>query len=202
MPIGSVSNLAPTICHLTNAFSPILSRVKIADLGIGFGIYGAAVRQWMDSGVSKNGSWRSYLLGVEVFDAYRNPAWDLYDYVHVMPIEDWLRRSKTDRFHAILLNDVIEHMTKAGGQNVIEELKGRLEIGGKIIVTTPGVFFEQDAVYGNAFETHRSLWEAEDLKGLGFELMPNHSGGFFDGRTVDGFGNQMLSGVYTRPGRR
>ena len=53
MPIGSVSNLAPTIRHLTNAFSPILSRVKIADLGIGFGIYGAAVRQWMDSGVNR-----------------------------------------------------------------------------------------------------------------------------------------------------
>jgi hypothetical protein len=79
------------------------------------GFYGAVVRQWLDSGVQP---WRTRLIGVEGFAAYRNPCWDMYDEVLVMPIEEFLDRS-TETWDAILLLDVLEHFDLAAGQQVL-----------------------------------------------------------------------------------
>ena len=66
MPIGCCS-LVPAI-----ATQFVLRRPRsVLDLGVGMGFYGAVVRQWLDGGVQP---WRTRLVGVEGFDAYRSPV--------------------------------------------------------------------------------------------------------------------------------
>ena len=178
MPIGCCS-LVPTIATQLVVFRP----ASVLDLGIGMGFYGAVVRQWLDGGVQP---WRTRLVGVEGFGAYRNSCWDLYDEVVVSSIERFLE-TNADAWDAILLLDVLEHFEHAAGEAILSELRRRLSPGGRLFVGTPAVWMDQGAAYGNELERHRSLWTADDLRASGFELLD-------DGAT-DRCGNQMLLGV-------
>jgi hypothetical protein len=178
MPIGCCS-LVPTIATQFVVFRP----GSVLDVGIGMGFYGAVVRQWLDEGVRP---WRTRLVGVEGFAAYRSPCWDLYDEVVLSSIERFLE-TNADLWDAILLLDVLEHFEHAQGEEILSKLRRRLSPGGRFFVGTPAVWMDQGAAYGNEFERHRSLWTADDLRASGFELLA-------DG-TTDRFGNQMLLGV-------
>ena len=178
MPIGCCS-LVPTIATHFALFQPR----SVLDLGIGMGFYGAVVRQWLDGGVQP---WRTRLVGVEGFAAYRGPCWDLYDEVVESPIERFLVMN-ADLWDTILLLDVLEHFEHSQGEAILVALRRRLSPGGRLFVGTPAVWMDQGAAYGNALERHRSLWNADDLLASGFELL--------DDGTIDRFGNQMLLGV-------
>ncbi len=147
------------------------------------GFYGAVVRQWLDLGVRP---WRTRLVGVEGFAAYRNPCWDLYDEVVVSPIEEFLEVTP-ETWDAILLLDVLEHFSIAAGCDLLATARSRLSPVGQFFVGTPAVWMEQGAAYGNDFERHRSLWTAEDLRLAGFEILESGE--------PDRFGNQMLLAV-------
>ena len=178
MPIGCCS-LVPTIVTQLQLARPS----SVLDLGIGMGFYGAVIRQWLDLGVRP---WRTRLVGVEGFAAYRNPCWELYDEVAVAPIEDFLEAT-TGTWDAILLLDVLEHFEHEKGAEILAYSRRRLSPSGRFYVGTPAVWMEQGAVHGNEFERHRSLWTAEELRATGFHVL-------VDGRT-DHFGNQMLFAV-------
>ena len=178
MPIGCCS-LVPTIATHFALFQPR----SVLDLGIGMGFYGAVVRQWLDGGMQP---WRTRLLGVEGFPAYRSPCWDMYDEVVESSIERFLE-TNADRWDAILLLDVLEHFEHAQGVTIVRELCRRRSPGGRLFVGTPAVWMDQGAAHGNELERHRSLWTSDDLRTLGFELL--------DDGTTDRFGNQMLLGV-------
>jgi hypothetical protein len=185
MPIGCVS----AVPHVISAL--VASRPEsVLDLGIGMGLYGAAVRQWLDGGIV-NGATR--LVGVEAFSAYGNPCWDLYDAVHVQTIESFLERDAAVwgavPWGAILCCDVLEHFERGDGERLLERLKAR---GRMVVVVTPGVWMEQGAAHGNEWERHRSSWSAADLEARGFRILQ-------DG-TLDEFGTLCLTGVYWAPG--
>ena len=144
------------------------------------GFYGAVVRQWLDLGVRP---WRTKLVGVEGFAGYRNPCWELYDKVIVSPIEEYLGRT-TETWDAILLLDVLEHFPHAEGEEILAAARGRLSPVGQFFVGTPAVWMEQGAAYGNELERHRSLWTAEELRKVGFDVLNDAE--------VDRFGNEML----------
>ena len=175
MPIGSYT-LLPYVAHHLAVHQPR----RVLDLGIGLGIYGAVVRQWLDAGVAP---WRTHLSGVEIWAAYRNPLWELYDVVWTETIEEFLGRQR-DRFDLVLMSDVVEHFEKGQGILVLKTVMNVVARGGWFFVGTPAIFMPQGAAYGNEHERHRSLWTRDDLVDLGFELLK-------DG-TVDEFGNQML----------
>ena len=178
MPIGCCS-LVPAIATQFALRRPS----SVLDLGIGMGFYGAVVRQWVDGGVQP---WRTRLVGVEGFAAYRSPCWDLYDEVIESSIERFVEVN-TDLWDTILLLDVLEHFEHAQGEAILSVLHSRLSLGGRLFVGSPAVWMDQGASYGNEFERHRSLWTADNLRALGFELLG-------DG-TKDRFGNQMLFGM-------
>lgn len=179
MPIGAATEL-PSIVFTLMHKQP----ASVLDLGVGMGMYGTAVRQWLDMGYSESG--RSTLLhGVEGFPKYRSPAWGFYDEVF---ISDILAFSPHRKYDAILLCDVLEHFTKEEGALQIAKVISWLESGGIFIITTPAIECEQGAAYGNEYEVHRSTWYASDLKELGFSILN-------DG-TVDRYGCQMLTAVY------
>jgi SAM-dependent methyltransferase len=134
---------------------------------MGTGFYGAVVRQWADEGVAP---WNTWLVGVEVFGAYRNPLWDLYNAVFNVTIEDYLARH-SEPFDCVLFNDVLEHFDHAVGESLLRHLPNLVAPGGVLFVNTPALFHPQQAAHGNEFERHRSLWSAEELASLGFTIL-------------------------------
>lgn len=175
MPIGCFSVVPVVVSELVR-----LQPRFVLDLGIGMGLYGAAVRQWLDSGIRP---YRTVLHGVEAWAGYRNPCWDLYDRVFEARIEDWLATCR-DHYQAILLMDVLEHFEKSVGEVVLGKATDRLASDGVLLVASPAIFVEQGAVNGNEAEMHRSLWTASELLELGFEILSDGSPNLY--------GHQML----------
>lgn len=162
MPIGSFTVIPHIALHLARN-----APARVLDVGIGFGMYGAVVREWVDLGVQP---WKTHLVGIEVHEPYRNPVWDLYDEIFIGTVQAFLA-ARRDPFQSIILGDVIEHMDKPDGRALLTSLQQIVAPGGDLFVATPAVFFEQNAVYGNPYECHRSLWTAEDFMPFGFRTV-------------------------------
>lgn len=187
MPLGSYS--------LTYHFADQLCKHQpksVLDVGIGFGLQGALVRQYLDGGVQP---WKTQLVGIEAFAAYRNPLWDLYNHIATCDILDCLFEPVVDtpldgkRFDFIIFSDVIEHFSKEDGYKIIYALIDNLNTGGVLLIGTPAVWAEQGAVYGNEYETHRSLWAWNEFP-PGFEVIKNGE--------PDEFGHRMILVKYVR----
>jgi hypothetical protein len=149
-------------------------------LGVGFGLYGAVVREWVDMGVRP---WKTVLVGVEAHARYANPLWDLYSLMIVDTIESFLA-GHNESYDAVLLLDVIEHFEKSRGATLLEEALRRVGSGGRLLVATPGEFVSQGAVYGNPRETHRSHWSVQDFLDRGFRILRDDQPDPFGGRTI------------------
>ncbi|WP_230263932.1 methyltransferase domain-containing protein [Stieleria sp. JC731] len=140
---------------------------SVLDLGMGFGMMGIAVRQWLDLGVMP---WKTSLAGVEVWGTYRNPAWDLYDVIYVRDIREHLAL-ETLSYDLVIIGDVIEHFVDQDAEAVLEGMKQIVNEGGSLIVITPDDAMEQGAAHGNPYECHRSVWLADRLRDHGFEIL-------------------------------
>lgn len=212
MPIGSFS----LIYHLADQLQKHRPK-HVLDLGVGFGLSGAIVRQYLDHGVFELKSnpefpdiapwikWGTRLIGIEGFEGYKNPAWELYDMVKVMDIVDYVdgtigryvdkteegaEHNDTFSTDFIILTDVLEHFTKEEGNILIPKLIKLLSPGGVLLIGTPGVFVEQGAVHGNEYERHKSLWKWNEFP-PGFEVIKNGQG--------DEFGHYMILVKYVKP---
>lgn len=180
MPIGS----SMVIPYVVEQLSP--RPASVLDLGVGFGMNGALVRQYCDRGYDWHGKPDAVrLTGVEGFRDYENPVWHLYDRVFTRDIAEFVAAC-TLKFDLILMTDVLEHFTVEDGRKVLEDASKLLAPGGRFLVSTPGIWIEQGAVYGNEFETHRSLWTPAMLEESGFRIL-------WDGTLTRG--QMMLVGV-------
>lgn len=180
MPIGSFTTI-PVIAFELSERKP----KSVLDLGIGFGMWGAAVREWVDMGVSP---YKTLLHGVEGFHEYYSPLWKLYNRIHNGLIQDFEPKQKYD---FIIFADVLEHFSQEQGAEVLEKIKTWLTPGGVLMVATPGLFVAQDDVYGNELERHLSLWLPRDLQAHGFEILRDE--------TPDKYGHMMVIGRYVNP---
>jgi SAM-dependent methyltransferase len=163
MPIGSHS----IVSHVARELEAARPH-RVLDLGIGFGFYGAVVRQWLDRGVRP---WMTYLEGIEGWGRYSNPLWDVYNLVRVCPIQEYLQAPPREPFDFVLLNDVLEHFAPDEGREVIRRIRAIVRPGGRLVVGTPARYFDQGAVHGNDFERHRSSWSAGDFREMAFEVL-------------------------------
>ena len=157
----------------------------VLDLGIGHGINGAGVRNWLDVGIKP---YTTHLEGVEGFN-YRSPLWDCYNVVHECTIQKFFE-TDTRTWDMILMTDVIEHFEKLEGLAILQQCIDRLSRRGHLVIATPGVWIEQGDAYGNELERHRSLWTAEDFRKLGFYIVKDGS--------VDDMGYMMIVAEYTK----
>ena len=179
MPIGSYSSFRDIIRQV------LMHNPKtVLDLGIGHGINGAGIRNWLNVGVKSN-YMNTQVMGVEGFYQYQSPLWKCYDHVYNCTIQEYLKE-KSHRFDCVMMTDVLEHFDKDEGNAVISEIiNNRLNPGGILLISTPAVWIEQGAAYGNELETHRSLWHFTDFIGMpGVEIIK-------DGREDD-MGYMML----------
>lgn len=174
MPIGSYSAMADIVCELIHQ-----NPKSILDLGIGFGMNGAAVRNWLGNGVS---SPHLRIVGVETWKDYKSPLWGCYDLVRTCTIQDYFTEG-TETFDAILMTDVIEHFDKEEGKQVINDALQLLNPNGVLYVSTPGIWSPQGAVHGNEMERHLSEWKVGDF--LPCRIIRN-------GYQQDHYGHQMV----------
>lgn len=189
MPVGSFS----LIKHFADQLQKHRPKT-VLDLGIGYGLFGAIVREYLDDGVQP---WKTKLMGVEGFEEYRTPQWGVYDDVIIGDIKHYVNGRLTGHnnyplptYDFILLSDVLEHFEKEEGRNLIYDIIDRLNCGGVLLIGTPGVFCEQGAVHGNEYERHKSLWAWNEFP-VGFEVIKNGKG--------DEDGHYMILVKYVKP---
>ena len=150
-------DLIPKVLDLVTTWKP----ESICDLGIGYGKYGMLFREYLDiwDVESPYGKRKLKLYGVEVFEEYDNPIWQIYDKIFTKDVLSILPiLSQLGKFDLLFLGDVIEHFTKEEGKRILSEIEYD-----KLIIITPKVVSTQEAVYGNSFETHKSSWSKEDF---------------------------------------
>jgi len=109
-----------------------------------------------------------FSVGVELFEPYlreskRKGIHSQYIKADIAKLE-----FKPKSFDAVIAHEVIEHLTKQDGA----ELLGKMEQWAKekVIITTPNGYLLQDTYHNNPLQEHRSGWRAQELRELGFKV--------------------------------
>ena len=111
-----------------------------------------------------------YSMGVDAFGPSIQKSrqlgiHDAYKKCDVLAI-DRMFDSKT--FDAVIALDVIEHLEKKQGYELIRKMSELTKY--KIIIMTPNGFYRQDPYDGNKWQIHHSGWSVDDFVRLGFTV--------------------------------
>jgi cyclopropane fatty-acyl-phospholipid synthase-like methyltransferase len=136
---------------------------KLLDIGVGFGKYGFLAREYLE--LWKEGGeyheWKVQIDGIEAFEPYLTPVHKfIYNNIFIGNALDILPGLK-DKYDLILLIDVFEHFTYEDGTKLLEQCR---KSGRYILISVPVAMSEQEAVYGNLFETHQYAWQQKDFR--------------------------------------
>tara|TARA_S200002703_G_scaffold65493_2_gene56585 strand:- start:18274 stop:18825 length:552 start_codon:yes stop_codon:yes gene_type:complete len=180
MPFGSHSVLCEIVDRLISENLPIHSpEVKtVLDLGIGNGVNGCMIKNYK----------RPWIVdGVEYFENYKNPMWNVYRNVEINDILK-IDFDNYEKYDYVIMTDVIEHFHLEDALILMNNLKKLVKKGGSLFISTPAIFIEQGVFEGNEKETHLCLILKEHYLDRGFSLMKDGS--------KDSFGHLMLLGVW------
>jgi len=79
-----------------------------------------------------------------------------------------IRKMEDRSFDCVLALDVIEHLEKIEGRELIKEIER--VAGKKAIIYTPNGFLKQKAIQGNDRQIHLSGWGSDEMKKLGYRI--------------------------------
>ena len=151
-------NKKPITRYLTEQIGPGTSTpTTILDLGIGAGDVGKRIKTKIAA--------PTRMTGVEVWEKCRSRKWAYYDKVIIEDIRTYAQR-ENETFDFVLLIDVLEHLDKPEGADLLNRLKTIARRAA--IVSTPTTTYPQGALWGNPHQRHRCIWSHEDLTGQGF----------------------------------
>jgi len=156
MPVSSYDHVSE-VMHVITRVQP----VKVLDVGVGFGKWGILCREGLEAafGRIQKVDWQIQIDGIEVFEQYRNPLWDLaYNKVIFGDILELIEN--LPEYDLILLCDVIEHFEKQVGYGLLLRLMEKAKL---VILSSPRGFMPQGEVWGNAYEEHKSGWTEQDF---------------------------------------
>jgi hypothetical protein len=164
---SSAPDTIPAVIKLVWKLAPH----SILDVGAGNGKYGALFRDYLEERlrVAKDSlptKRVSRIDAVEGFEKYVGPLHQaVYDNVYVQLIEDFVRGEAFDNYDLIYAGDIIEHLDKKLAIDiVIPALLQKSRMG--VLISVPWDVEDQDAVYGNNLERHRSKWTKKDFSSL------------------------------------
>lgn len=143
---------------------------SILDVGIGFGLYGGVVREYLEVSIGRRPQckdWQVQLVGIEIWSDYRNSMWQLYNKVLIGNALDLV--PNLGWFDVVLLIDIIEHFEPCGGKLLLDHLSRQTKT---LLISTPAwenscAPFKQGVTFGNPFEQHRAFWTKEMLSEFG-----------------------------------
>ncbi len=112
-----------------------------------------------------------YSVGVDAFEASLAASQaarihHAYKRVDVLQIG---RSFPSKSFDCVVALDLIEHLQKADGLELIAMMEGIARK--KVIVFTPNGFLPQPPYDGNKFQEHLSGWEVAEMEALGFRVV-------------------------------
>lgn len=118
----------------------------ILDVGAGCGTYSNLLRK-------TDQKW----IAIEAFERYVSDYSlnEKYDQVVIGDIRKIFLKHHFDSVDAIILGDVLEHMSEAEAYQVV---RGCLEVSKIIFISAPVGRVPQGAAFGNEFERHRHDW--------------------------------------------
>ena len=70
-------------------------------------------------------------------------------------------------FHVATCIETVKHLPKDACKALPDEFE---RIASCVIVTPPGIWFEQDSYHGNILGRHLSLWRASEFRGKGYQV--------------------------------
>jgi len=158
-------DVIPFVLDKVREFNP----KSILDIGIGYGKWGVLFREYLDiwNTQTEYKNREVEIIGVEIYTKYCNPIWKAYDKIHkcdILTAKDILKQ----KYDLVFMGDVIEHFTKSEGLKLLSKLKYK-----HIIIITPNIVSDQEAVYNNSYEIHKSQWTHSDLDYLNCHLINN-----------------------------
>ncbi|MBE0561841.1 MAG: methyltransferase domain-containing protein [Ochrobactrum anthropi] len=166
MPISGFEVIPQHMVKVRDALSPVWGasqkELHVLDLGVGTGQWGFLFRNYLDFAYGRIApeAQKVNLIGVEGFEAYRNPGWALYDEIIVGNILDAINSDKLNRhWDFINLIEVLEHFDRADGEKVLTWMAEHADF--MMFSFHNG---EQGAAFDNELERHRGKWSIEELK--------------------------------------
>lgn len=177
--LSTVGSVRPEVTWTHPALPSILSLIPVdveslLDLGCGRGIVGALCRIYRAP---------RRLVGLDAWEPYLSFCREhrLYDELVRWDLNDLPLPFGDKEFDVVTAIEVIEHLPRAAGLRLLREAERVARR--RVVVTTPQVFFEQEAYDGNPYQAHRSLWTWRDFARLGYRVYG--AGSFlFSGRKV------------------
>ncbi|WP_430111649.1 hypothetical protein [Paenibacillus sp. B1-33] len=137
---------------------------SILDVGVGFGRWGIISREFLDvwNGKVEKDSWDIHVEGIEAFPTnIENYHKEFYSKIWTQDARDFFKTCST-KYDLIIFGDVLEHFYKIEGYELLDIA---LKISNFVMINIPiGEDWEQDALYGNEYEEHKSEWELEDFE--------------------------------------
>ncbi|MBP7461503.1 MAG: hypothetical protein KBA26_09465 [Candidatus Delongbacteria bacterium] len=139
---------------------------SILDIGPGYGKYGFLSREYLENwfGSGKLYQFTHRIDAIEFYQDYISPVHQFaYDHLYIGDAAEKIQEL-THHYSLSIMIDIIEHFTLEDGHAIIKNL---LSHSDNLIVSTPKNFIVQDAIYGNAKETHRSWWSKKEFLKIG-----------------------------------
>ena len=163
MPISQPRNLA-----VVGDWLIALPRkpASVLDVGIGTGLMGAVVRQYVDYWCEPSLRARHTVLhGIEGHYPYVGQNHYLvYDRIMVGEALALLRAMAAGSYHVCLAVDILEHFEQGAGIEFLQELR---RVGRRSLVLVPYKVLPQGAAHGNELEVHRTGWPLAELAKFG-----------------------------------
>ena len=139
----------------------------VMDLGVGAGKYGVLAREALDGiwGRLQPRHWTHVIEGYEVYEPYRNPAWESYDVVHMADFSG----ADIHGWDLVLMIDSLEHLEPEQGKAF---LAGLVEYNKHIIVSVPnGPMPCDEPVYGNHYERHLTTYFGHEFDAYEYTVL-------------------------------
>ena len=147
---------------------------SILDIGVGFGKWGHLFREYLDVMNERftKEKWHVKIDGVEIFEPYIQPHQKyVYDKIYNGDILDVV--DEIGEYDLIFASDVIEHIDKEKGLELIEKLRNKCKNLILIIPIGKIWFQSQGNVCGNKYEAHISIWEQKDFEEMNVKHIRN-----------------------------
>ncbi|MFH1888959.1 MAG: hypothetical protein ABH806_02580 [Candidatus Omnitrophota bacterium] len=152
----------------------ILNPHSILDVGVGFGKYGVLCREYLELW-NRSDNYRGFtrrIDGVEIFEDYLTPLHKFaYDNLYIGDIVELATKSDF-RYDLVLLIDILEHLDKAAGRKLVNDLMQRNE---GVLLAVPKDIGIQGSSFNNPHERHKTGWTKRQLCKLGSVIYLNNS---------------------------
>lgn len=158
----------PAVIRIVKRLAPH----SVLDLGAGMGKYGVLFREYLTlRHFGKMGEYPDEhalqeKIRIDAVEGFADYVTELhrcvYDNVYVSRIQD--HAIAPDSYDVIYMGDVLEHIDKKEATEIglLDRLVGGATMG--VIISVPATVKEQDDVFGNELEIHRSQWSPADFR--------------------------------------